>query len=438
MNKKTVFFNLLFIAFLVKANGQNDAYLVRKGDYFGFQNQKGDWLIEPKYELFDDPFSDFMVAQNDQKLRGVINKKGDTLVPFEFKMIQKAKGAGFERGGKRVLFEAFLAQKYQKWGLLDPKGQLLMPFEFERADWVDDSTVFFSRPGRQLALNPLGQKILETDFDRAELLTQDFGKSRLFKVFKNEHGWGAVDFSGKQILPFEFSDIRLGGPSGQTLAVMDHDLRVGVRDLNGRERVAPQFKWVRFLNDSLFVATQLDGPFFGLFDLFGRQRMPFEFAAIEAIGNSGLLKARKKDTQFGLFDTEGEALTFLELADFQANDLLPALIFAKYQDGKWAVLSHEGRHLHFPPLDSYGGASRFGFVGKVDGSSAVFLPDGQRITPFKYRFVQIFQQKDGTRKNEIAHGLNAKTYFVGSTKDSGKWQLIDNDGKEYPLEPVKK
>ena len=76
------------------------------------------------------------------------------------------------------------------------------------------------------------------------------------------------------------------------------------------------------------------------------------------------LYARQKDTQFGLFDAEGHALTLLELADFQADDRLPALIFAKYQDGKWAVLNRDGRHLHFPPLDEYSHISRLGFVGK--------------------------------------------------------------------------
>lgn len=75
---------------------------------------------------------------------------------------------------------------------------------------------------------------------------------------------------------------------------------------------------VRFLNDSLFVAPQADGPLLGLFDLSGRQRMPFAFTEIEAVGYSGRLKARKKGAQFGLFDTEGRELTFLELADFEA------------------------------------------------------------------------------------------------------------------------
>lgn len=438
MNKKAFLFNFIFTAFLTSAAAQNEATLVRKGNYFGFQNQQGEWLIEPKYELFDGPFSDFMIAQNDQKLHGAINKLGDTLVPFEFELIKKTKAAGFERDGKRIVFDVFLAQKNLKLGLIDQKGQPIVPIEFQQALWVDDSTVFLSRPGRQIAMNPLRQKTLETDFEQVELLTQDFGKSRVFRVFKNKIGWGAVDFSGKTVLPFEFADIRLGGPSGKTLAVMDEDLHVGVRDLDGRELVRPQFKWIRFLNDSLFVATQAEGPFLGLFDLSGRQRMPFEFVEIEAVGHSGRLKARKKDTKFGLFDSEGRALTFLELADFEAVDDLPALIFAKDQEGKWALLSYEGRHLHYPYFDSFHGAKSLGFVAKMGGLSAIFLADGQRITPFKYGFAQIFHSKNEARKDETAHGLGPETWFVGSIKDGGEWRFIDNFGKEWPLEPVKK
>lgn len=128
---------------------------------------------------------------------------------------------------------------------------------------------------------------------------------------------------------------------------------------------------VRFLNDSLFVAPQADGPLLGLFDLSGRQPMPFAFTEIEAVGYSGRLKARKKDTRFGLFDTAGRELTFLELADFEAGDLLPALIFAKYQDGKWAVLNLEGRHLKYPDAakkDGIQGMVYIQFVVEKDGS----------------------------------------------------------------------
>lgn len=435
MNVKCPIIALSFFAFLTLAKAQTDVHLVREGYLYGFKNEKNEWIIEPKYELFDGPYSDFMIAQNDQKLRGAINRTGDTLVPFEYQMIQQAKGTGFERDGKRIVFDALLAQNDQKFGLIDQKGQALVPFEFQSGAWVDDSTVFFFRPGRQVALNPLGQKILETKFDNAELFTDAFGKCPFFRVFKNGEGWSVADFTGKTILPFEFTDIRLGGPAGKTLIVTNNDLRVGVRDWTGKELVQPQYKWIRFLNDSLFVAPQANGPLLGLFDLSGRQRMPFIFTEIEAVGHSGRLKARKKGTQFGLFDAEGRELTFLELADFEANDLLPALVFAKYQDGRWAVLNLEGRHLHFPPLDSYYGATPLGFAGKNGSLSAFFLADGQRITPFQYAYANIFRQKDETRKYEKPHGLGPETWFVGWAKVDGEMRLIDNVGKERPVEP---
>ncbi len=147
--------------------------------------------------------------------------------------------------------------------------------------------------------------------------------------------------------------------------------------------------------------------------------MPIEFTEIEMVGQSGWIKAKKKGTQFGLFDTEGHELTFMELSDFQADTSLPLLIFAKDTDGLWAVLSRNGRHLHFPPLDGYSSISKFGFLGKRGELVAVFLPNGNRITNFKYNYVILFNQKDDTRKRETAHGLSADTYFVGFFKGNG-------------------
>jgi TonB family protein len=427
---------LIFHLVIAMAKGQSEAQMVRKGDYFGFQNAKGEWLIEPKYALFDGPYSDFMIAQNDQKLRGAINRKGDTLVAFEYQMIQKAKGTDVDNDGKRIAFDALLVQKDQKYGLIDPKGLELLPIEFELGAWVNDSTVFFSRPGRQMALNPLGQIIFETDFDKAELLNDAFGKCRLFRVFKNKMGWSVADFSGKPILPFAFADIRLGGPSGKTLIVTNNDLLVGLHDLNGNELVQPRFKWIRLLNDRLFIAPQADGPLLGLFDLSGRQRMPFEYTDIESVGHSGRLKARKKGTQFGLFDAEGSELTFMEFTDFVTYDLLPTIIFAQETEGKWELLNLEGRYLHFPPLDKYYGPTQLGFAGNNGGLSAFFLANGQRITPFQYAYVNIFHQKDETRKYEKLHSLSPATWFIGWVKIDGEMRLIDNVGKEWPVDPA--
>ncbi len=207
----------------------------------------------------------------------------------------------------------------------------------------------------------------------------------------------------------------------------------GLQNQKGEWLIEPKYDFIdKAISDSFFVA-QKNG-LLGLFDITGRQRMPTEFTDLEMVGQSGRIKAKKKDTQFGLFDTEGQALTFMELSDFQAETSLPLLIFAKYTDGQWAVLNRDGRHLHFPPLDGYSSVSEFSFLGKRGDLVAVFLPNGNRITDFKYHYVVLFNQKDVTRKRETAHRLSADTYFVGFIKDNGG-TLIDNFGKEYPLEP---
>jgi len=109
--KRHPFIALSFFAFLTFANAQTDVRRVREGDFYGFKNEKNEWLIEPKCEIFDSPFGDFMIAQNAQKLRGATNGKGDTLVPFEFQAIKPVQGNGFGEGKNRRIFGNFLAQK---------------------------------------------------------------------------------------------------------------------------------------------------------------------------------------------------------------------------------------------------------------------------------------------------------------------------------------
>jgi TonB family protein len=435
MFKKIQFLVFLLFTFGHNLTGQTNANLVREGDFYGYKNAKNEWLIEPKYEIIEAPFSDVMIAQNVEKLLGVINDKGDTLVSFEYQSIRKMQGNGFNRSGKQYFFDALLVQKVGKWGMIDRKGQILVPLDYRVAEWVDDSTAFFSTLGRQVLRNNEGQTILETNFDNATLLKASFPTLRYLIATKNDRS-GIVDFSGKTVVPFEFRHIEFS-PVGNAVVVQNEEYEHGIWDLMGRELIAPKFSMLRFLNDSFFTASLLDRSEIGLFDIFGRQRMPFEFQEISIVGSSNRLKARKKDDFYGLFDTEGHALTFPILADFEANKALPNLIFAKEQSGEWLVVNRNGRHINQDRFDKFSDVQETGFVAYKGGLSAIFLPDGQRITPFKYRYVRLFPQKSQTRKDEKAHGLNAETYFVGNTKDTGEWQLIDNFGKEYPLEPRK-
>jgi TonB family protein len=435
MFKKIHFSALLLFTFGHALTGQTDVRLVREGKLYGYKNAKNEWVIEPKYEIIEAPFSNLMIARNEEKLLGLIDDKGDMLVPFEFQSIRKMQGSGFNRGGKQYYFDAILVQKVGKWGMIDRKGRILVPHDYEVAEWVDDSTVFFSRLGRQILRNNEGQTILETNFDNVTLLKASFPTLRYLIATQNDRS-GIVDFLGKTVVPFKFRKIRFL-PPGNIVDVQNEKNEHGIWDLMGRELIAPKFSMLRFLNDSFFTSSLLDRSEIGLFDIAGRQRMPFEFQDIRIVGSSDRLKAHKKDDFYGLFDTEGRALTFPILADFEANKALPNLIFAKEQSGEWLVVNREGRHINQDRFDKFSDVQETGFVAYKGGLSAIFLPDGQRITPFKYRYVRLFAQKSQTRKDEKAHGLNTETYFVGNTKDTGEWQLIDNFGKEYPFEPRK-
>lgn len=435
MFKKIQLLAFLLFVFGHDLTSQTNANLVREGDFYGYKNAKNEWLIEPKYEMIEAPFSNVMIAQNVEKLLGVINDKGDTLVSFEYQSIRKMQGNGFNRGGKQYFFDALLVQKVGKWGLIDQKGQILVPLDYRVAEWVDDSTAFFSTLGRQILRNNEGQTILETNFDNATLLKASFPTLRYLITTKNDQS-GIVDFSGKTVVPFEFKNIEFS-PVGNAVVVQNEKYEHGIWDLMGRELIAPKFSMLRFLNDSFFTASLSDRSEIGLFDIVGRQRMPFEFQDIRIVGSSDRLKARKKDDFYGLFDTEGRALTFPILADFEVNKALPNLIFAKEQSGEWLVVNREGRHINQDRFDKFSDVQETGFVAYKGGLSAIFLPDGQRITPFKYRNVRMFAQKSQTQEYGKKHGLDAETYFVGNTKDTGAWQLIDNFGKEYPFEPRK-
>lgn len=73
--KKVILFFLLGVQFLVA----QEFALVRQGKKFGYINQKGEFVIQPKYDLAKN-FSDGLAAVREGDLFGFINVSGEWVI----------------------------------------------------------------------------------------------------------------------------------------------------------------------------------------------------------------------------------------------------------------------------------------------------------------------------------------------------------------------
>jgi len=88
-------------------------------------------LIPFIYEELDYQYSDFMICREPRKLYGVINKKGETVIPFEYVSLKR-------------YFDVFFAwKKNAGYGIMTLSGKEIVPFEYQKGAFGADTALVF-------------------------------------------------------------------------------------------------------------------------------------------------------------------------------------------------------------------------------------------------------------------------------------------------------
>ncbi len=149
---------------LERRGENNKCGYVAKGAKKGFMGWK--YVIKDNFTCsskeFDEKTNLAAVQSVSNNKWGVINKKGETVIPFEY------------QEGLDIKNEKIVAKKDGKWGLLDTSGKILIPFEYDylNAESTKNTTVLLARKG------------------------------------ENPKQYGFIDFSGKILVPIEYDEVR--------------------------------------------------------------------------------------------------------------------------------------------------------------------------------------------------------------------------------------
>lgn len=194
-------FTLLFILFSVNLVQAQNLVPYTKNKLWGFCDQQKNIVIQPQYkriDFFRDGLARVLSADNDRY--GIINEKGETIVPFEYPSIQtlgiyakdriyfqKDKKYGYFNGKGEVVVEpqyefaySFLrdspntpAKKNGKYGIIDKNGEVVLPFEHPPMSVPSETgyvTIYTDKGNGLMDLN--GKVIVPAIYREKELHTQ--------------------------------------------------------------------------------------------------------------------------------------------------------------------------------------------------------------------------------------------------------------------------
>lgn len=389
---------------------------------WGFKNEQGKVVVTPAYSYRPSPFSEgrSVVAQTYTQ-RGVIDETGKLIVPAIYYTISDYKN-GFAVATKNHVDTVNKIngqpRRIALKGIFDVNGRAVVPVEYTNltGDFSNGWFVIADTGGKK-------KFFIDTKGDFFEppaglVLLHDNVDGKKFIAHKN-YKYGLVDKNFKELLPFEYSSIRVSGHPGLLIVkkgtlcgLMDHNLKwvlpptypvislfengyaaysdtsnlYGAINAKGKVTAKPQYQTVYRIpktSTALAVVKLPGNDNTGLADLAtGKMIIPntYQFGSYHYEG--GLITFTK-DSKRGLLDSTGRVIFHGEYQDFVTGGRDGMSWIQK--DGKYGYMTHRGQIVIPPQYESVLGFSEGYGTVKSGGLWGFINKTGKVVIPIQYK-----------------------------------------------------
>lgn len=176
---------------------------VRKGDYFGYINIKGEEIIKCQYDLNEIFIDSLAIARKNGKA-GIINTKNETILDFKYQSL----GVPFQ--------QQVVASDSLKWGIVNFKGEILLDFNYDNKLSEFKGITALEKNNKWQVWNYENKKLLTPKYDEIKLIEGDesnvlgFGKIKKKKYTQSiafariDNKWGIINAKGIPLIPIEY------------------------------------------------------------------------------------------------------------------------------------------------------------------------------------------------------------------------------------------
>lgn len=373
---------------------QSSYVIVSKNGKLGALTGDGRWLLRPLYDSIDTRYAPEWTVTKDNK-KSLFTRKG-FLLPFRFgqvwnmdndyfNVMQNGKWGVYCKSKDSVVVPCVyedmdycygcdakgdycFAKKNGKWGVVDFKNNVILPFEYDHEHWnmtSGDMVYCLSKNGRRLAIN-LKTKQADTcncnSGDEEDTTVLAHG----FKRIKKDDKYGLLNPEGELTLGIKYDYIRYDADTSG-IYLPDPYIQVrrnnlwGVADTSGKILLPPLYNSVvGLLKNEFFVCeTGTKGDNEILTDKNGKQVLPGSYAEIafkyaacncDSLGTPYLLF--KQNHQYGIYNSESKILVrpqFDDIDEYNFNVHSPhSIVFKK--GNRQGILDIVSGKIIMPPL----------------------------------------------------------------------------------------
>ncbi|MDN3594671.1 WG repeat-containing protein [Zunongwangia endophytica] len=429
----------------------------------GMLNEKGEWIINPKYEKIAFVFNRYLKIEADGKTT-YADSWGNFLVPLKFEDIQFLNDELFDvrKDGKWGVYNSetdniiipfeydkfdycsgcgqksdyLYAKKDGKWGVIDFKSEVLVPFKYQHQHVnmrSDEWVAAFRKSGKNVVINIPQKK--EFSAPQYENLLIENGHLIASKNSGETSNFGLINRNGKEIVPFQYSHISNPYSSFKTGAYfsVEKDGKFGIIDTLGNVIIPPTYKNRLLVRDDYFISRKQKK--MGLINKENKQLLPSKFDWLnlnEIRTNAEELTPifkMKSDGKYGyyfpinnkLVKPEYDRIEFFNDRQRNPSGAKPIGLMSLEKDGKeklyninsdklipgdYAAFEFKPHHKVILMKENYGDQ------GLYD------LKKERYIIPIKYKYIKVFNDQNKLIKVEKDIG-NSKTQ-AGLFADNGK------------------
>ncbi|MDP8051324.1 WG repeat-containing protein [Pasteurella atlantica] len=394
----------------------------------GIINTKGQWVINPQFEIIGEFAKNGLAFATKNDLYGYINTKGEWVIPPRFKRVSDFSANGLAR-----------MEEKGKYGFIDKRGKWVIPPQFWFAEDFGDYDVTPAKErenGLYGLIDRRGQWVVQPQYRYIGA----FNEESLAEVYTKDGKFAYINKKGKIVTAlFDSQTIFYEG-----LAERTKD-NWGMLNTKGEWVIPPEFDYIHNSYNGYVIVEKNDK--YGAFDRKGKLVIPLTLEWIQSFSNNGLAEA-KKNTKYGYINTKGEWVIkpqFDETHFFDSNGLAKVVYDGKYgyinEKGKFIVPAKFG-YLH--PFNKNGLALAMPYISTItfllnprSRKYGFIDTKGQWIIKPEFEVASEFYPNGlaVVRENGQYGYINEKGDYVAKimTTKCGAEQLVTSSGKPiYP------
>ena len=282
---------------------QNNAHLVCEGCEWGYVDTSGTTAIRPQFAFAKDFVNGVSIVQGVDNKWGMINKKGDWLIPCQYDGI-----AFLENTNNRIVR---LYKQAPKYGLIDTLGQLAVSAIYEEIGSFSEGRLAVKRNGMWGFVNPDGLEVIPCRFREVGDFKEGLAAAKL-----GRH-WGFIDKLGNIEIQFKYNR---AGNFNANLAWVHTESGAGY--INKKDEIVIEPKFDRAFDFYKGVARVVSAGKWGLIDQNGKFLLRPKYNEIRSFDKHGLAVVAfgNEFIRYGLINLSGNVVAspdFNQIADFR-------------------------------------------------------------------------------------------------------------------------